>query len=112
MFNLLDFMMAPLRWLSIGDWNHPSQLVMIALIFSSLATWVVSKTVSGGKSVTVPVSFAVLFGCALTANKYLRDFRLPGTNELQQIIIYTTLGVIVGCAILLATFRSATRGEG
>ncbi len=108
---MFDFLTYPLRLLSFGSWSHPSHQVLIALIYAGVATVVVSQKVSGAKSVTAPISFWVLFACAMAANTFLKGFRLPATNETQHFMIYSTLGIISGSLLLLVCFRAATRAE-
>jgi uncharacterized membrane protein SirB2 len=112
MVDLLWYLQAPMRWTSIGDWNNPSRVMLVVLIYCSLGTYILSRTVSGARSVTAPICFWVLFACSMAANKYLSVYRLPSTNELQHIMVYTTAGVVFGSIVLLATLRAATRGEG
>ena len=112
MYDILNFLGLTAKAVSIGDWNNPSKNVLVVLIYASLATIVLARTVSGAKSVTAPICFSFLCACGLVANKLLKDIHLPMTNELQHIMIFTTIGIIVGSLVLLASFRTASRGEG
>ncbi len=112
MSQLIYYLEAPLRWLPVGNWNNPSQLLIVVAMFTIIGTYVLVRILSGAKTVTGPICFWVLFACSMGANRLLSSYHLPGSNELQQIIIYTTIGMVVGSLILLATLRSATRGEG
>jgi hypothetical protein len=112
MSDLIYYLTIPSRWVPFGNWQNPSQLLIIALIYTSLGTYILINKVSGAKSVTAPVSFAVLFACAVGANRVMERYHLPNTNELQQIMVYSTLGVTFGALLLLLTFRVASRGEG
>jgi hypothetical protein len=111
MNDLIYYLTWPLHFVPVGNWNNPSQLLLVILIYTSLGTYILTRKVSGAKSVTAPVSFGVLFACAIAANRFLGSYHLPNTNELQHIMIYSTLGVTVGALLLLATFRASTRGE-
>jgi hypothetical protein len=112
MSDLIYYITMPLRWVTVGTWNDPSQVFVIAMIYASLGAYILTKKVSGARSVTAPVSFFVLFSCALVANHFLGQYHLPNTNDLQQIMIYTTAGVTAGALFVLITLRAASRGEG
>jgi hypothetical protein len=111
MSDLLNLFQLP-SGLSLGSWTSPSQLILVVLIYTAVATYVITRIVSGARSVTGPVTFWVLFSCAIAANKYLIEYRIPGTVELQNQMIFTTAGVTVGSLFLLLVFRVASRGEG
>jgi hypothetical protein len=112
MSQLIHLLEAPLRWLPVGSWGNPSQLLLVIALFTIIGTYVLVRILSGAKTVTGPICFWVLFACAMGANRVLSPYRLPGSNELQHTIIYTTIGMIFGSLILLVTLRSASRGEG
>jgi hypothetical protein len=113
MSDLLNTLKAPLGLLpNMGSWDNPSQVLLVALIFTLIGSYCLLRILSGAKSVTAPICFWVLFACAMAANRFLGGFHVPGANALQQTIIYTTLGTIVGSILLLATLRTAERGEG
>jgi hypothetical protein len=112
MSQLINLLEAPLRWLPVGSWTSPSQLLLIVMLFTMAGTYWLVRILSGAKTVTGPICFWVLFACSMGANRILGQYHLPGSNELQQTIIYTTLGMVTGSLILLATLRAATRGEG
>ncbi len=112
MSDILYFLQLPTQALNVGGWENPSRLTIIVLLFTAIGTYILSRKVSGTKTVTAPICFWVLFGFAMAANRFLGPYHLPRTNELQHIIIYTTIGVALGSVVLLATLRVATRGEG
>jgi hypothetical protein len=111
LMRLLDVLATPLTWLGVVDWRHPSQSLIVILIYTAIGSYVLSSKVSGARAVTGPVSFFVLFSCASAANRFLHQFRLPGSNELQHIMIYTMLGTVFGSLIVLLVLRTASRGE-
>jgi hypothetical protein len=111
MSDLLYYLQIPKDWLSLGDWSNPSQLLLVVLLFSNLGAYILTRIVSGPKTITAPLCFWVLFACGIFANRFLHGFRLPGSNELQHIIIFTTVGMIAGSMILLAALRVQSRGE-
>lgn len=98
--------------LSLGSWSSPSQLMLVVFIYTTIATIVMTRIVSGARSVTGPVTYWVLFSCAIAANRFLADYRLPGIGELQNQMIFTTAGVTVGSLFLLLIFRAGSRAEG
>ncbi len=108
---LLDVLATPLGWLGVVDWQHPSQSLIINLIYAGIGAVVLANKVSGAKAVTAPVSFFVLFACASASNRIFHGYRLAGSNELQHILIYTMIGTVFGSLVVLAVMRSATRGE-
>jgi hypothetical protein len=111
LFQLFDLLLAPLQWMPIGNWNNPSQVVLIVMLFATFGTIVLMRQLSGIKTVTAPICFWVLCFCGMATNRVLNQFHLPGTNEMQSIMIYSTIGVAVGSLALLATLRVAARGE-
>jgi uncharacterized membrane protein YhhN len=111
MSQLIHLLEAPLRWLPVGNWSNPSQLLLIVALFTIIGTYVLVRILSGAKTVTGPICFWVLFACSMGANRLLSPYRLPGSNEIQNTIAYTTVGMVLGSLILLATLKSASRGE-
>jgi hypothetical protein len=111
LLRLLDWLATPLSWLGVVDWTHPSQSLIVILIYSGVGAYVLANKVSGAKAVTAPVSFLVLFSCASAANRLFHGFRLAGSNELQHTMIFTMIGTVFGSLVVLLVLRTASRGE-
>jgi hypothetical protein len=111
LMRLLDVLATPLTWLGVIDWHNPSQSLIVILIYSGVGSYVLANKASGAKAVTLPVSFFVLFSCASATNSFFRDIRLPGSDQLQHIMIFSMIGTVLGSLVVLMVLRSASRGE-
>jgi hypothetical protein len=111
LLRLLDVLATPLGWLGVVDWQHPSQSLIVNLIYAGIGAVVLTNKVSGARAVTAPVSFFVLFACATTANRLFHGYRFAGSSDLQHTLIYTMVGTVFGSLLVLLVLRSASRGE-
>lgn len=111
LLRLLDLLAAPLSWLGVVDWQHPSQSLIVNLIYAGVGAVVLTNKVSGARAVTAPVSFFVLFSCASAANRFFHGYRFAGSTDLQHTLIYTMIGTVFGSLLVLLVLRTASRGE-
>jgi hypothetical protein len=111
LLRLLDALATPLGWVGVVDWQHPSQSLIVNLIYAGIGAVVLTNKVSGARAVTAPVSFFVMFACASASNRLFHDYRIAGSNELQHTLMYAMFGTVFGSLLVLAVLRSASRGE-
>jgi hypothetical protein len=92
-------------------WNPPTRLLPLVAIVSMLTAFLLSRALGGAKLLTGPISFIVLFFCAMVTNYIGRDVHFVGFTDQQEFIAYAIAGQALGAVILLFAFKVGEGGR-
>ncbi|MGQ0486156.1 MAG: hypothetical protein ACT4SY_12495 [Hyphomicrobiales bacterium] len=85
----------------------PPESVSMSSLFSGAGTMILGKFTSGVGYLTMPLNYFAMFAGAVAANWLLGGIELPMDQQLQQPLLITLGGMLIGAFAMLWWMHSA-----